>query len=109
MKLCVIESHNGEGKFPTFSKGSVIKNLALYEKYPNWYACQINGYDTYVPIDFITNDTLNQNYNPTELQIKKGEVVELLALYYQWAYVKYQDQNGWLPCHILRSIMSLDI
>lgn len=103
MRLTVTKSHQGEGQFPLFPKGSVVNIKAECSQYPNWLACEIAGYDTYVPRHFVEQNQLVRDYNPTELVVTKNEIVELLELYYEWALVQRNDEVGWLPCEILVS------
>ena len=102
MKLQVTTSYTiEEGIFPTFVKGTEIKALTPCRKYPNWYACEIEGYHTYEPEHFVRANHLVTDYNPTELAVVKGDIVELLELHYQWALVSKGKEIGWLPCEIL--------
>lgn len=103
MQLVVCQNHEGEGRFPTFSKGTVVENLAPCSNYPNWFSCKIEGMETYVSTDFLEGKTLNRAYNPTELVVQAGDVVELLEVHYQWALVAYRGEVGWLPFEILCS------
>lgn len=104
MKLLVSKNHLGEGVFSTFLAGTEVKIKAECSRYPNWFACEISGYQTFVPSHFVVDNKLACDYNPTELVVEKGEIVELLALHYQWVIVKRGVDIGWLPCEILRKI-----
>lgn len=104
IKLITIEAHHGEGQYPTFAQGSEVKVIAACEKFANWYAAEIDGYSLYITRDFIENGRLRCDYNPTELVVEKNEVVELLELHYEWALVQRNDEIGWLPCEILKSL-----
>ena len=104
MKLKVIANHQGEGVFLTFKKGTFVKIKTPCVEYPNWYVCEIDGYNTYIPIHFVENNQLLVDYNPIELVIQANEIVELLELHYEWALVRYKKQIGWLPTQILKSI-----
>ncbi|HHW7507775.1 TPA: hypothetical protein ACU21B_001626 [Mannheimia haemolytica] len=104
MKLLVSHFHQGEGKFPTFSAGTAVRLGSECVNYPNWFACEIDGWKTFVPSHFISENKLICDYNPTELVAAQGERVELLELHYQWAIVKRENEIGWLPCEILRVI-----
>lgn len=103
MLLTVIQNHQGEGLFPTFSIGTFVNHMVPCENYPNWFSCEIEGYKTYVPKHFVVDNRLIVDYNPTELVVKAGDQVILLALHYQWALVDYGGQVGWLPVELLRS------
>lgn len=102
--LRVVTNHSGEGIFPTFKKGTKVECLAPCKEYPNWFSCKIDQYNTFVPIDFVENNCLLCDYNPTELIVKQGDEVVLLSIYYQWAIVQKENEIGWLPCHILTSM-----
>lgn len=103
MKLKVIERHQGEGVFPTFLKGTLVQHIQPCTSYPNWLSCSIDGWKTYVPIHFVENHRLTRDYNPTELQVEMGVLVDLLELHYQWVLVNYDGQVGWLPTEVLRT------
>ena len=75
MKVKVINEHLGEGSFPSFSIGTpVIMNEACTH-FINWYACEIEGYKTYVPDCFVNDGKLVRDYNPTELVQKEGDII----------------------------------
>ena len=111
MKLKVIEKHNGNGNFPLFKKGTPIIDLEINWLHENssfaiwgcysdghWYSCKINDYNTYVPKIYVKNGKLNQDYNPTELIIKKGQTLTLIKIVFEWLYVKDEKGNeGWIP------------
>ncbi len=107
MKLYVYQDHKGEGEFPTFRKGTRVDNLSSCSNYPQWFSCDIEGWQTYVPIHFLDRQMLNCDYNPTELAVKEGDVVELLSVHFQWALVIYRGEVGWLPFEILCSPIGL--
>ena len=104
MQLITVNDHQGESKFPLFPKGTAVKILAECENYPNWLSAEIEGHFVYVPDHFIEKNQLVIDYNPTELVVEKGEVVELLELHYEWALVQKENEIGWLPCKILRNL-----
>lgn len=106
MKVTVMTDHQSEGIFPTFAKGVPVEHLSPCAKYPNWHQCQILGHNTYVPSHFVNNHHLATDYNPTELTVVKGDIVEVLEIHYAWAIVRHNDEVGWLPCEILASIVT---
>lgn len=103
MRLIVTKFHRGEGQFPLFPKGSVVKLKAECPQYLNWFECEIDGYSTYAPRHFIQQNQLIRDYNPTELVANENDIVELLELHYEWALVQRNSEIGWLPCNILVS------
>lgn len=103
MQLITTSAHQGEGAFLTFEQGTDIKLISACERYLNWYQAEIQGHLTYVPTHFIEQGKLVCDYNPTELVVRENEIVELLALHYEWALVKRENEIGWLPCRILKS------
>lgn len=94
MQLVVCQNHKGEGEFPTFRKGTRVDNLSSCLNYPQWFSCDIEGWQTYVLIHFLDQQILNCDYNPTELEVKEGDVVELLSVHFQWAVVQHQEEVG---------------
>ncbi|AHG74294.1 hypothetical protein QMO40_03565 [Mannheimia bovis] len=103
MKLKITVDHKGEGAFPLFKQGSKIHLGKECDRYPNWFSCEIAGYTTYVPRHFVAQGKLLCDYNPTELAVKKDEIVNLIELCYGWAIVERDKDVGWLPCDILIS------
>ncbi|MEB8383837.1 MULTISPECIES: hypothetical protein [Enterococcus] len=105
MQLMVIESHDGEGRFPTFIKGTSLKKISPCGRYDHWIAVQIDEYETFVPECYILKERLVRNYNPTELVIGELSIVNLLEIAYEWALVEtIRGDKGWLPCYKLKSI-----
>jgi hypothetical protein len=106
MLVQVIEQHDGEGQFETFAKGSQITDLAPCQYFKHWSSCKINGVSTYVPDYYVANDELLYDYNPTELVVKGGEVLEVLQVSYSWQLVCCQEskQIGWIPAEKVISI-----
>ena len=98
MKLLVTDNHTGEGKFPLFQKGTAVNNFTIVDEESHWYSCEIGGHSTYIPDTYVTDGFLVQDYDPTEIIVKKGQEVDLIAIVFEWLYVK--DENGisgWLP------------
>lgn len=105
MKLVVTERHLGEGIFPAFPAGAKVTELIPCNKYKNWTAGTIDGYATYLPLDYLDKDTLVREYNPTELVAAENSIVELLEVVYEWALVENNDGViGWLPFEKLKSL-----
>lgn len=50
---------------------------------------------------------LNCDYNPTEADVAVGTLVELIAIYQDWAWVAVGNHKGWLPCRCLRALSGL--
>lgn len=105
MKVKSTTEHQNEGVFPEFLNGSFVQVGKPTKHYEGWYYAEIQGYTTYVPIAFVTDNHLNMNYNPTELDGSCGEIFELLQVVHEWAIVKNnQQQVGWYPLAKLISI-----
>lgn len=63
------------------------------------------GYKIYVPIEYITDNHLNVDYNLTELDGECDEVFEVLEIAHKWTIVKkLMNQVGWYPLVKLVSI-----
>ena len=97
MLLLVTESHEGQGEFPLFKKGSAVRELEGNPDYPNyaeeiwgsrsnphWLACIIDGQNFFIPDIYVTNGVLNRDYNPTELVVEEGQKVTLLNIVFEW-------------------------
>ena len=118
MTLLVTESHEGQGEFSTFQKGTAVDELVSDPAYPHyaeeiwgsdsnphWSLTEIEGYEVFIPDIYVTDGFLNRDYNPTELIVEEGQKVTLLGIIFEWLYVK--DENGvegWLPANKVVSI-----
>ena len=94
------------GEFPTFEKGTPVL-LAQEEDadFLGWYACEIAGYNPYVPINFVNDGNLTRDYNPTELIQKVGDVMEVKEIVNAWLLVTNNvGSTGWLPAECVVSI-----
>jgi hypothetical protein len=70
-----------------------------------WFPCIIDGNDTFIPETFVADGVLNRDYNPTELVVKKGQIVTLLELVFEWVYIKDESgREGWLPASKVVSV-----
>lgn len=97
MDLLVADDHAGEGVFPEFPKGADVENIVPSEV-PHWMACTIHNMETFVPDIYIADGKLTRDYNPTELVLAKGVIVELQKIVYEWLYVTAKNgDSGWLP------------
>ena len=106
MKLQVMEKHDGEGVFPLFVKGTVVGDLINTEESPHWCSCVINGHATYIPEIYVVDGVLVKDYNPTELVVKKEEVIFLIEIVFEWLYVKDENEKtGWLPASKVFSVL----
>ena len=100
MNLIVIDKHDGEGVFPLFTKGTAVSDLIEGEdnKYPHWFPCVINGYETFIPDIYVVDSILVQDYNPTELIVEKEQIITLIDIVFEWLYVRDENgREGWLP------------
>lgn len=105
MKLLVIEAHDGYGTFPLFSKGAVVNDFTANDEYPHWYSCVIDGHETFIADIYVTDGILVKDYNPTELIVKKDQIVTLIDIVFEWLYVEDDNgRTGWLPASKLISI-----
>ena len=106
MKVKVVKNHPGEGKFPTFAKGSEVKITDEgCTHFLNWYACEIEGYATYIPDVFVADGKLVRDYNPTELICEAGEILEVKEILYAWFIaVKADGIMGWIPAEVCVSV-----
>ena len=105
MKVKVITKHLGEGSFPCFQKGTTVNVKEACAHFINWYACEINGYQTYVPGCFVKDGNLVRDYNPTELVQKEGDILEVKEIIYAWLVVKNDNgDTGWIPAENVVSI-----
>jgi hypothetical protein len=102
MQVKVLQNHDGEGQFPTFSKGTAV-TLAGEEctHFLHWYPCEIDGNATYVPDSFINGGVLTRDYNPTELVQKAGDILTVIEIVNAWLLATNENgQTGWIPAEI---------
>ena len=108
MKLTVVENHDGEGIFPTFKDGMNVSNITLCKNFRHWVSGEIQGYSTYFPVDFVNENKLICDYNPTELSLLQDERVKLVQVAYEWALVEDgKGRIGWIPFEKLTSLNSI--
>ena len=96
------------GKFPTFEKGTPII-LAKDEdtEFLGWHACEIMGYESYIPKIFVRDGKLTRDYNPTELIQATGDILEVLEIVYAWLLAtNAEGVTGWIPAEC---VVSADI
>ena len=108
MELLVTENHERyEGQtFPIFAKGTKVSELVegTDDEYPYWFPCVIEGYETFIPDIFVVDGVLACDYNPTEIEVEKGQTVMLIDIVFEWLYVKDENSNeGWLPANKIAS------
>jgi hypothetical protein len=105
MKVKVIKDHPGYGKFPTLKKGTPVKMGEEGTHYLNWYACEINGHETFIPISFVFDGKLTRDYNPTELIQKTGDILEVREIIYAWLVASNDNgEIGWIPAEVVVSM-----
>ena len=106
MQVKIIKNHPGEGKFPTFLKGTDVKITDEgCTHFLNWYGCIIDDHNTYIPDVFVTKGKLNRDYNPTELICKAGDILNVKEILYAWFIAENSNGVlGWIPAEICVSI-----
>jgi hypothetical protein len=105
MKVKIIESHTGEGQFPNFKKGTAVTLKEECAGYLHWYACVIEGYQTYVPESFVSGGALARDYNPTELIAQTGDVLDVREIIHSWLVVVNEEGlTGWIPAEKVISL-----
>ena len=108
MKVQVSRPYSWEhpGEFPTFEKGTPV-SLAQEEDedFLGWYACEIEGHRSYVPITFVRDGKLTRDYNPTELIQKAGDILEVQEIVNAWLLVTNdKGVTGWIPAQCVVSV-----
>ncbi|TLG71211.1 hypothetical protein [Culicoidibacter larvae] len=106
MIVKTIAAHLGEGSFPTFASGTAVEMGASCQHFLHWSACEIDGYQTYVPDVFVEHGYLNQDYNPTELVAEPDELMEVLQVVHAWLLVRSERSGkvGWMPAENVVSV-----
>jgi hypothetical protein len=103
MRVKVIRKHPSEWEireFPTFAKGTEITAMSEQcdSHFLHWHECVIDGYETFVPQSFVCDGKLNRDYNPTELPVEVGDVLEVREIVNAWLIVENAEGVvGWIP------------
>ena len=91
-------------EYPTYAKGTAV---VLGEKAPThfcWYAAEIEGRDTYIPGYFVTDGKLSRDYNPTELDAKIGDILQVKEIHTVWLLAQDEAGNeGWIMSECVTS------
>ena len=93
-------------EFATFPKGTIVQMEAKEDsEFKSWHPAVIDGHKTFVPISFVDNSgRLNRAYNPTELSVKAGDILELIEIVNAWLVVKNaRGAVGWIPAEAVVS------
>jgi len=105
MRVKVIAPHPGEGKFPTFAKGTSVTMGDECTHFLHWYPCEIEKHETYVPELFLCDGRLNRDYNPTELVAEVDDVLEVQKIVYAWLIATNKSGvTGWIPAESVVSV-----
>jgi len=106
MKVRVMQRHLGEGQFPSFAKGTAVAMASEGDThFLHWWACEIEGHETYVPEHFVREGKLTRDYNPTELVQEAGDIVEVREIAYAWLYATNEEgATGWIPAEVVVSV-----
>lgn len=105
MKVKVIERHDGEGRFPTFVKGTTVRITEACTHYLHWYACTIEDCATYVASSYVVDGKLIRDYNPTELVQNLGDILEVKEITNSWLYATNENKiSGWIPAEKVVSV-----
>jgi hypothetical protein len=105
MKVKVLIDHPGEGRFPTFERGTKVLLKEKCSHFLHWYACEIEGYQTYVTEVFVEDGALARDYNPTELVQNEGDIIEAHEIVNAWLLATNEDgSTGWIPAESVVSV-----
>ena len=76
----------------------------------SWYACDISGFQTYVPKHFVSGGKLARDYNPTELSQEAGDILRVDEIVYAWLLATNEEGvTGWIPAESVVSANSYDM
>jgi len=108
MKVQVTRSSRWEhpGEFPSFKKGTPVTLAAEEGKhFLGWYACDIEGYTTYIPKIFVDEGKLVRDYDPTELIQDAGDILEVNEIIFAWLLATNDNGvTGWIPAECVVSV-----
>ena len=110
MYVKVIQKHLGEGKFPTFKKGTIVTMKQESDThFLHWHECENKGHQTFVPDIFVQNGVLARDYNPTELVQDAGDMLEIKEIVYTWLLaVNESGAEGWIPAEVVISAIPFE-
>ena len=108
MKVKVIRQSKWEfpGEFPTFTAETPVVLGEEDTEFLGWHPCTIFGHETYVPKAFVSDGKLTRDYNPTELQPKIGDILEVQEIVNAWLLAKNNAVVGWIPAECVVSYFS---
>ena len=106
VKVVRLSGWDFPGEFPTFEKGTPVRLTGGEDTdFLGWYACDIAGYETFVPITFVSGGKLIRDYNPTELTPKEGDILEVREIIGAWLLAaNEQGTTGWVPAQTVVSV-----
>jgi len=106
MKVKVIQNHTGEGQFPRFPTGAKVTLTGKEDDYfRQWFPCEIEGHQTYIPESFMNDGVLLIDYNPTELVQNVGDILEVQEIVNAWLFASNESgQTGWIPAEAVVSV-----
>lgn len=82
--------------YPTFSKGTKVIIHQESEHF-NWLEAEIQGHESYVPKEFLTDGRLNCDYTPTELNVNIGDIIKITYINTLWVFAEDLNGNtGWV-------------
>jgi len=108
MKVQVVRSSRWEhpGDFPNFIKGTQVLLAEEATHFLGWYACDIEGYKSYVPKTFVDEGKLMRDYNPTELIQEVGDVLAVEEIVFAWLLATNdKGVTGWIPAECVVSLI----
>lgn len=106
MRVKARGSFQGYSEHRTFNRGeSVIIRQVLKDR-RLWLSVKIDGHFIDVPEHYIVEDKLLYDYNPNELTVHEGDLLEIMeiAFGYAFAHNLSNKEMGWVSLDILESI-----
>lgn len=97
---------NHPGIFPNFATGTQVEITGPEDdEFLGWLPVTIEKWETFVPESYLKGERLNRSYNPTELEVQIGEILEILEIANAWLLAKTEyGKIGWIPAERVVSI-----
>lgn len=106
MRVKTRGSYQKFSEYRTFNSGESVRIMKEIKGRQHWLSAKIGGDIIEIPEHYLFEDKLIYDYNPNELTVHKGELLEVIELAFGFAFAHNlsSDEKGWVSLDILESI-----